>query len=401
MTEETAAPAVVEETPVEPVVEPVVEERAAPLSKHEARQQMREARQTTVDTTEVVEEPAEGAEEPIEAAPEATEEAPAITAETEPTEKAPVEPETSPRIRIDIPSDHPLHGMGHDHIDVDPAQERVFRAAINGYVRRQEVADADAKIADLQEKLARRDASEAALRKVQGTEAYRVAEETYNEIKETMGQEKASQFWKSVQVDLQVAEDQEYKQRMDALHLERAEEMGRRWATDEWARTSYFKPEVRNHPQFRQVFDESIDSFNKEIEIGHYADLGRLPEHERPEAVHKAFTSFLQSRILREPALVAAYKKVETPKGPAVDTAGEAQRTREAMKREIREELLKEMAEKREGTPPHPLGTLSAAPRERVPVVEGDEPSSPKSAHELRKQSRNAARADARRHFQR
>jgi len=401
MTEETAAPAVVQE-PVD----------QGPMTRHEVRQQMAQSRQAakaeqpsepvaepTVDEpteTEQIEEPSDQSDE------QPSTEQPSTEQPSEPAEpvQEPEKPVPPKPIRIDIPDDHPLRGMGHDHITAaDPAQERVLRAAINSYTRRKEVEDLERQVSEYQEREVRRESQDAALQKVRGTPEYKVAEERYNEIKESMGDEAASEYWRGQQVRLQEAADEEYRERMSKLQEQRNEEAGRRWAEDEWNRTSYFSTAVRTHPEFRTVFGKAVDAFNSEVSLGHYNDLARLPAEQRAEAVHKAFTTFLQTRVLANPDLRAALKTPSPQQDPAAKAA-EEQRTREAIRREERERLLKEMAEKRKDSPPHPLGNLAS--RDRVPVgaAEGDDTSRQNlSAHELRRASRKGARDTARRYF--
>ena len=65
-------------------------------------------------------------------------------------------------VRIELPADHPLRGMGLDAIDARPEQERAVRALLNGYMRRTEVEAAQRQAAEVQRQLVELQAERAA-----------------------------------------------------------------------------------------------------------------------------------------------------------------------------------------------------------------------------------------------
>ena len=145
-----------------------------------------------------------------------------------------------------------------------------------------------------------------------------------------------------------------------------------------------------------------MQSFDAEVALGHYRTLQGI------EDLHQAFKQFFMARLVREPVVGAALRKVETERqqktAAAAEQAAATERALKAREEAAVERFKRDMAAKRVETPPHPLGNLAAASRDRAPntgtpAPGGQEPTAPMSAHETRRRARLGAQEDARRHF--
>ena len=443
--EPAPAPAVPE---VEPAPAPEVTPTPAsprvegPASKREAREGAREAGRTrgvpakpVEEPVAVVEEPAKPAVEPavapavepaakpeVEPGKEPAKEpaaAPVVEPGAEPAEPgtAPVEPkpaEPTEAIRVPIDPGHPIRAMGLDSITVKtPQEERLFKALLNGtYMRRQDVETRDGTIVQLQEKIARYEAGDAAQTKWEQTPGYKEHKERFLKLKELEGSDEvpvgtASEYWKGAATELVQLQDAEYQTRLTAMRAERYERDATEWKQEAWERANRLSEAIRRLPEFGRIFESATQSFNAELELGHYPELAGITNaYDRREGLHKAFTHFLNSRLVAEPAVRSAYaamKKLEegqpvagTP--PAADT-----RPVEQIEREAVEKFKQGVADTRREGPPHPLGNLASAV-DRHPAAEpvGDEtPPAGQSTQAFRRELKRGAREDARRRMAR
>jgi len=404
-TETLVAPAASDtpaETPITPAAEtPLAEEARGPLSRREAKSGLRQDRtvEPAVEIPAGGAEPAVGGAEPLVggaepavggADPAAGGAAPAVT--------PPVEA-VAP-IVVPIPADHPLRKLGIQELTAkSPLEERGIRAMLNSYVRRKEVDERDHKIAMYEEKIARRDAQEAADQKWRSTPGYQSAVERYTELKEAYGEDVANQFWRGVSVEYKQIEDTEYQTRIGAIKEEREQAAAETWAQQAWQNQARLPEPIRTLPDFPRWFQNATLAFNAELERGAY------PEAQNDQDLHAAFGKFFSARLVAEPAVVAAFKGMETSKQrqsqAATEQAAAKQREREAIEKAAVEKAMKEIAAKRQGSPLHPLGNLPAsAGRDRLPAesngdVETD--LSKMTPHQLRKAQREASRLDSRR----
>ena len=117
---------------------------------------------------------------------------------------------------------------------------------------------------------------------------------------------------------------------------------------------------------------------------------------ERADALHRLFRTFFSSQISLEPdarSIFAKRREGEQRKTAEAKATAEQQRKRdEELKRQAIEEFKKEEAKKRRSVPPpHPLGNLAAASRDRAPATppgpgqEAKPDLSQVSAHDLKR----------------
>ena len=317
---------------------------------------------------------------------------------------------------MQIPENHPIGGSGEKFlIAADPQQERLIRGLLNGtYTRRQDVeakdvviAERDATIAEYEQKDARREANTTATQKWQGTPEYKASLERYNEIKETVGEEAATQYWKGVEAGFAEIAQKEYDERMKVIEARNTERQnkavdaaGMAWGEEAFNRASVRVPEyIRNLPNYNDWFGEALHSFDSELTLGHF------PKVTDPEGAHQHFYSFLGARLAREPAVTKALRANTAAKDregkTAATKAAEQERQRQKDRADAVKKHKQEAAKKRKETPPHPLGNLSGVDRvSPLESTDGDKKEAAhETAHQLRRRMKAGAREDGRRHF--
>jgi hypothetical protein len=77
---------------------------------------------------------------------------------------------------------------------------------------------------------------------------------------------------------------------------------GERWRQEAWTQAQSLPPSLVALPHFRRWFDEAVVAFNAEIEDGHL-----VPDPATGEEMHREFKRFFGARLLKEPAVTAAY----------------------------------------------------------------------------------------------
>lgn len=384
---EPAAPA---STPATPTPAPTGEPEG-PLSRRDARRGLHQDRPKPTPVTESATPPA--------ATPGAASETPAAATPLGTAAPA-VAPAAAPVIPILIPEGHPLREMGLEQLVAHSAlEERAIRAMLNSHVRRQEVAQRDQTISELQRELVQIRSGQAAEQKWKETPGYKAAVERYHEIKETYGQEAADVFWRGVAVEFTSIADTEYQTRMQQIESQNTERAAQSWKMEAWQNANRLPEPIRRLADFPRWFDTAVQSFNAELELGHY------PQVRNAEELHQEFTRFFGSRLVREPAVVAAFKAIEEEKQrstqAAADAAAAKEREREAIASAAVEQFKQDAAAKRQTVPPHPLGNLVGASRDHVPAAPAsdEERLAGLTPQQLRKASRTGAREDARRRF--
>jgi hypothetical protein len=347
-------------------------------------------------------------------------EGPAATAEVEPAAEPEATPEPEARaepeekseaqtIQIDIPKEHPVSSMGVPALKADtPQEERVIRALINGtYVRRQELKTAQdenqtltGQLAAEREKRVMYEAAKAVEEKWRGTPEYAAAAERYDQIKDQVSQEAADDYWKGVLNNLSQMTDAEYKERMTVIHSEDQERESQKFIREAHNRAMGLAPHITNLPEFNKWFENAIRSFDSEMELGHFPQVTNRAE------MHDAFMRFFQNRLVGEPAVQAAVreaKATKTTEPSAADEAAKAAAEREreeAIAKKAVEDYKKGVADNRREKPPHPLGNLASASRDRVSQgSEAGETPEPQNVHQLRKAAKQRARERARHHL--
>jgi hypothetical protein len=450
-----AAPAVVEAAPVITPEAPVVETQAPtedvaletgksgdeaqqPLSKRDARRGLHESRRAKKEAQPLeAEDATEGSV--IEAVSETAEETATRVAGEEqarvnaagrkfdpatgqflPNESAAAVAAGAPKgIVVPIPQGHPLLEMGQPEITAaSPEQEQVIRAALNGtYARIQEVkakdtllAERDATILQLKERLVRGEASVAAQAKYPDSPLYKAHANTYNEIRDTVSQEAASAFWQSpaVQNDLRPIEDGEFNTRWEAEQARADQEAGDAWvSTARGTAQSTLPPEMVALPVFSGLFDSAVASFDAEVGSGVYGDPSTLTA----EKLHEKFGEILRVHLLRDESMrsaldvrLKARDRAEATNKQEDErrTASAAAATAAAVKAAAAAAAVQAGADTRRQAPPHPFGALNDATRGihasgSAGVGPEDGPDlSQMNTRQLRKTLRTGARQDAR-----
>lgn len=387
-----ASPATEPITP--PVTEPAppTEER---LTRREAKRGLHQDRAAAAAAAPVVE-PA--APEVPGALPAAAE--PALVLPSAPAGLAPTPTPMPAGIRVPIPEGHAIREMGVDSITVtSPQQERAVRAALNSYVRRQEVAVLQTQLQQAQQALVEREARETATTRWTSRPEYQAAIDRYNEIKEAFGEEAGEQYWRGVNSEFDRVAQGEYEQRMSQVRAQQAEQVAQGWKQEAWANVNTLPESLRRLPSYGQWFEDAVHSFNAEIELGHYPNLNGADD------LHREFLRFFSTRLTAQPEVAGLYQAVTQrefqARTAAAARAAEQQRQLEQIRQAAIEGYKKQVADKRIQAPPHPLGNLNAVSRDRAPA--GSEAAEPLAAElspsQFKKSLRTAAREDARRRF--
>lgn len=412
ITEPAAAPA----APVAPVVEPQAPAApppaapptsTTPLSKREARQALRDDRAKAPPAATApapVEEPAPAA--PAPAAPAPAPEPPAPV----PAPAAPAPAPAPTAIRIEIPANHPLRESGVQFFTAtSEAEARSLRGLLNGtYTRRQELEDRNAKIQALQEQVVRFEADKTAQEKWQTSAEYAAARKRFGTLQQletdgTLDAGTAEAFWKGIQEDYHKLSTAEFESRWSTIQAENLKAAGEAWRLSAWDRVTagdVIPAVITQLPNYPRWFDQAVQSFDKELELGHFPHL-------RPgdaEGMHKEFIDFFQARLIRVPDVRTAVKTAEERKTQdsqvAVTEAAAKQRERELIEQAAIERYKRETASQRSQMPPHPLGNLPSAGRERVPEgapQPGSDDLAKLPVTDLRRRLRLGAREEARR----
>lgn len=314
-------------------------------------------------------------------------------------------------IRVEVRTDHPIRGMGLEAISAASQLEAdAIQALLSGtYTRRKELEEATTRASrletekrELSEKLIRLEAHQSASQKWTATPEYAQARETYQRILDEHGESQAQKYWAGVLKDFDQVSEQEYKARMDAIEVKEAEEFGARWTSEAWERAQLIGAELRGLNEFPGWFEQAVDDYNTAIEKGRYPNVKSVDQ------LHDAFVDFFGSFLMRQPAVRELYARSKetprdpTPPVPAVDPAAR-QRELEQAAADAVERYKREAADTRTKNPPHPLGGIAAAAaggRGDITARDGGAPdTSELTADQIRRQQRQAARQDSRRHL--
>jgi hypothetical protein len=250
---------------------------------------------------------------------------------------------------ISIPNDHAVFEMGQPTLTPhNEAEAQVIRALLNGsYARHKDVQNRDttiekldATILDLREQMIRREASEAAAARFPESPSYKKHSEMYSEIKDTVGQEAASAYWRSpdVQNELRPIEDEEFNSRWEVEQAKADEAAGERWAQQARSNAQISLPtELTALPEFGAIFDAACLAFDAEVGIGKHGDPATLTA----EALHPIFQESLRHSLLREPKIrdivEAKMKARDAAKKPPARPAPPAPSIAEVKKEAIEE----------------------------------------------------------------
>jgi len=455
------APTAPAPTPVAAPVAPVAEAPKVPTTKREARAQVNAnlraqaqegARQAAARVAAAQDAPAPVAPatpEPVASAPVAEPAQPAVPepivdatgrkhapagtpeagqflpGEVEPVDEPTPEPvPEAPKgvqVRLDKHRGHPaLEGIKAEALTVGSEEEaKLVQALLNGTYARRNEADAlreqirerDQALLEAQQRIAQIEAGQAATEKWQRTPEYQRAVEKFETIRDTVGQEEASAFWRGIQGDLRQMVDSEYQTRATAIQAEHQARDGQRWEAETRLFVEDKVPDrIRMLPDYGRWYAEELDTFEIKIERGHYPDLARLPVNERSQAMRQAFLAQLNARLGGENSVRALARQtlddrrkadLEARAKAAQDTKARAEAERKKAAQEAVDGFKKEAADKRVASPPHPMGSLAASARPSPNGTAAPEPEdlSKLTQNDLRSRGRQAARQAAARHF--
>lgn len=313
--------------------------------------------------------------------------------------------------RVVIAEDHPIREMGLDAFTVSSEiEEQAVQALLNGtYNRRKEVEAAterantlETRNRELEQKLIEMESTQTATEKWKQTPEYRAAVEKYQQIREEIGPEAATTYWKGVQDSLQKMVDEEKGERTAAIEARELDEAAKQWKSEAWTRIETKLPEhIRKIPEFGRWVEEEISFLNDRLEAG------RLPNVTNAEEAHAELGRLLSIRLSREPAVKAVYSKIKEEERQS--KAAEAQKSEEQRQAAAKDsekavdDFKKKTADKRKETPPNPIAGMKGADVHGASGSGDEGESGPDvdsmSPTQLRKHYKKQARQDARRRF--
>jgi hypothetical protein len=302
------------------------------------------------------------------------------------------------RTLVQIPSEHPARQGDIDAIPVEtPEQERTLRALINGtYYRRQEVEERDQRIEALERENIQLKSTQSAAERWKQTPQYKAAVERYHEIRDTVGAEAASQFWKGVQRDFETLVNEETEKNWGEVEQRRGQEQARAWVNDAWNRNSSTVPqEVRQLPHFGRMFQQAVRLFDHALAEGHHPDVRTVEDQ------HNAFGRFFRALLLQDTQVRDAFSKVSSARTQPAGDAPKDDPAAKAAEKKAEEKVRREFAEGRRNSPPNPLAGVGhgSGPDRAAPAPDQGKPKGPVSPHRVEQMARSSARERARQRF--
>ena len=177
-------------------------------------------------------------------------------------------------------------------------------------------------------------------------------------------------------------------------------EHGQRWKSEAWLNVNTLPEAIRSLTAFPQWFEKAVQSFDAEIELGHYPQI----KPGDAETMHKEFMRFFGAQLTKEADVVGVYRMLgereQQNRAAAAAQAAAKEREIAEIKRLAVEEHMKQLAAKgAQRPPPNPLGNLAPG---REPVREGSQaaaPAAPPSPQSPRKLAKAAAMERVRERF--
>lgn len=409
--------------PVVEAVEPVVEERKGPRTAKErdaaAREnarKRREAREAAAQATEPVKE-----EVVAEVEENEVEEEDVVTGDAEQVDGEPGPEEAPAYVAVKIDPKNPS-SQGQSEIKfADELSARVFRSYKNNDARqnqaeaeaaRQELTTVRAELAQLHDKNDRSEADRIAWTKWEASDAGQAARAEYYRLEEMekegdIAKGTAAAYWRGASQGFQETAKVEYQTRAEARAAKQQERMAeqntqieQQWRAEAIERQRYLGDAVVNHPEFREWFDDAVDSFNDKI--GRNKVAGLVPGD--PVSVHNAFTKHFRAALFQHEAAIAALQsntaqKKQQEQAAAEKAAAEKRRIAKIEQAAI-EKYKAENAERRSTVPrPNPIGNLAGVSRDQMPVTpsgDGQDPStmSPRDRKRARDEEAKARARD-------
>ena len=337
----------------------------------------------TAEDTEQADKPAE--EAPAEETQQADQPTEADAAATRPEE-----------FRVDVPEGHALRQQGLKVFDAaDRVQADGIRALLSGtYVRVREKAELEQRLREEQEKNARFESYQVAEEQWKSSPEYQKAVDTYHQIKESVGDEGASEYWAGVESKFHGLAEAENQKRLKGFEVERAKRSAEEWREQAWINAGRMPQEVRELADFGRWFTEAVDMFNAKMVMGHYQNLSSEAE------MHAKFTEMFQAQVLSMEPVKAIRQKLEADSNrrTAEATANKAQADRASAKaaETAVQEFKQGVADKREASPINPIANLDHAPDVRAAATDVTEDEQAKmdrmTEHELRNHLRVKSR---------
>ena len=278
-------------------------------------------------------------------------------------------------------------------------EERAQRAIINSYTRRAEVATLQARVDEYERGRVEQESRDAATQKWMARPEYQAQLARYQEIKDAFGESEAEAWWRGVNAEFDKVAQQEFDTRMGVVDQQRAEQAALAWKNEAWGNVGTLPAVLRQLPVFSKLFEESVQSFDAELKLGHY------PQVQTTEDMHREFVRFFQARLVAQPEVRGVYASLNEREAQgrtaAAAKAAEEQRRVEKIKLDAIEEWKRQEAAKVTAVPPHPLGNFNAVSRDRMPVAgsEAAVPAANVPVSQIRRDAKATAIARAKQRF--
>lgn len=272
-------------------------------------------------------------------------------------------------IRIDIPADHPLRGMGVETLHANDAQqERAIRALLNSHTRRAEVEQAQQALRQYEDAIAERDARlEVAQNRVRQLIADPSLASIYGDLKQAYGEEHANRWLDGElrQDDSAVQERlQAYQQQRLQSDAVQAAQSFQQQAFE--AAQGYYPQFWTQSPDFQQAFSRAYDLYD--TMVGRAIQQGQTVV----PSVEQFVGDVLQREYLASPVVRAeAQRQLQEEQAKAAAEAEAAKKAEaERLEREKQataaaavQQFKQQAAQTRQQMPPHPMGQLGGAAR--------------------------------------
>jgi len=308
--------------------------------------------------------------------------------------------ETPAFIAVKVDPKHPS-SQGQTEVRVaDELSARVVRAYENQNAkqlqmdvekRQADLAELNAELTTARQELAvmhdkddRTEADKAAWTKWEASDDYKTKADRFRQLQElevdgTVPKGTASEYWRGAALGYQDTAKAEYQTRANARAAERGERETQQWIAQAEKNQSYLSEAVRTHPEYPTWFNKAVKSFDSELRLGHITDV----QPGNPASMHKAFTDFFRGVLIRHEAVRNVMQSSITQKkqeeaAVADKAAAQGRRDAEIGRRAVETKMAELASRRSDVPPPNPIGNLSSAARDGVPVVpvsDGPDPS--------------------------
>jgi hypothetical protein len=129
------------------------------------------------------------------------------------------------------------------------------------------------------------------------------------------------------------------------------------WIADAWQQAQALPPQVKGLPEFQQIFEQALTAFDFEVAQGYH------PTVKDDDTAHEAFRKFFRTRLISHPSIAHAHRSMKDSETERTrleaEKAERDRKLREQAERDGAEKLRRQMAEKRQNTPPNPMGKVA------------------------------------------